>query len=117
MDAQFVDKHTLRISKDTTFARDSIKYADDGQIIDWDPIYVDATVQGNEFTENEVELFYYADPTISTPLINESPSNIQSQVLIPTDFAGNNMEVLDRYATPTCKFIYGGGLKEKITDA
>jgi hypothetical protein len=27
------------------------------------------------------------------------------------------MEVLDRYATPTCKFTYGGGLKEKITDA
>jgi len=110
--ATFIDKNTLRTQ---TFARDDIKCADDSEIINWDPIYIDATVQGNEFTENEVELFYYADPIISDPLINEAPGNIQAQVLIPTDFAGNNMEVLDRYATPTCRYTYGE--KVEVTDA
>jgi hypothetical protein len=71
--ATFVDKTTLRTH---TFPRDEIKYSDDAQIINWDPVYIDATVQGNEFTENEVELFYYADPTISSAQITEAPSNI-----------------------------------------
>jgi hypothetical protein len=42
----------------------------------WDPIYLDATVIGEEFTENQVEVFYYADPTVSRSNIIESPANL-----------------------------------------
>ena len=30
----------------------------------WDPVYLDATVIGEEFTENQVEVFYYEDPLV-----------------------------------------------------
>jgi len=76
--------------------------------VKWDPMYIDATVIGDEFTENEVELFYYSDPIIQGSNIIETPSNIQSQLLIPMDFGANDMNRIDRYATPKCKFTYGG---------
>jgi hypothetical protein len=44
----------------------------------WDPIYVDATVIGDEFTENEVELFYYEDPVLTGANIAEAPANLQA---------------------------------------
>jgi len=44
----------------------------------WDPIYVDATVIGDEFTENEVELFYYEDPVLTGSNIAEAPANLQA---------------------------------------
>lgn len=44
----------------------------------WDPMYIDATVIGDGFTDNQVEVFYYEDPAIIQTNINESPGNIQS---------------------------------------
>jgi hypothetical protein len=44
----------------------------------WDPIFIDATVIGDGFTDNQVEIFYYDDPRILSTNINESPANIQS---------------------------------------
>ena len=97
-----------------TFAQSEVKYQEGGQGVKWDPMYIDATVIGDEFTENEVELFYYSDPTLKGSNIIESPSNIQSQLLIPVDFGANDMNRIDRYATPTCKFTYGA--KEQSTE-
>jgi hypothetical protein len=31
----------------------------------WDPIFIDATVMGDEFTDNQVTLFYYEEPKYS----------------------------------------------------
>jgi len=32
----------------------------------WDPVYIDATVtKDDEFTQNNVEVFYYKDPVLS----------------------------------------------------
>lgn len=82
----------------------------------WDPIYVDATVtKDDEFTRNNVELFYYQDPVLATANIQEAPANIQAQVLISTKFKGNDMNRLVRYATPRCRF--SAGSKVKYTEA
>jgi len=81
----------------------------------WDSLYIDATVIGDEFTENEVELFYYQDPILKSSNIVESPANIQSQLLIATDFSGNWLPRLIRHATPKCRFTAGS--KVQTTDA
>ena len=78
----------------------------------WDPIYIDATVtKDDEFTKNNVEVFYYRDPILLTSNIIESPANIQSQMLIFTDFKGNDMFRIVRYANPKCRFTYGNKVK------
>jgi len=87
--ATFQDKHTLIAP---TFPQSELKYQPTGkgkggnetkedgksQGVLWDPLYIDATVIGDEFTDNEVELFYYQDPTLKGSNIVESPSNVES---------------------------------------
>ena len=73
--ATFVDKNTLAT---TIFPQSQVKYASTGKSVNTDPIYIDATVLGNEFTENQVELFYYQDPQVVSLNVNESPANLQS---------------------------------------
>jgi hypothetical protein len=81
--AVFKDKHTLVAP---TFAQADVKYQGKDKSVLWDPLYIDATVIGDEFTENEVELFYYKDPVLKAANIVEAPSNVQAQLLIATDF-------------------------------
>lgn len=73
----------------------------------WDPIYIDATVIGDEFTENQVELFFYEEMSYTNPNIQSSPANIETQLLIPVDFKRNDMNKVLKYASPSCKFTYG----------
>jgi len=102
--ATYKDKHVLTTP---TFPQPDVKYLDDDKSVKWDPVYVDATVLGDEYTENEVELFYYEDPALKGANIVETPGNIQSQLLIGVDFKGNDMGRLMRYATPKCRFTSG----------
>jgi len=71
--ATFKDKHTLITP---TFPQSDCKYQDNDISVRWDPIYVDATVIGDEFTENNVELFYYEDPAVKGINIHEAPGNL-----------------------------------------
>jgi hypothetical protein len=41
-----------------------------------DPIYIDCLVWGDQYTANQVEVFYYEDPAIKGSNINESPANL-----------------------------------------
>ena len=58
-DATFIDKNTLET---TTFPQGAMNYKDTGDNILWDPITIDASVYENDFTENNVELYYYEEP-------------------------------------------------------
>lgn len=31
----------------------------------WDPVLIDATVIGDEYTQNDIKLYYYQDPTFT----------------------------------------------------
>jgi hypothetical protein len=35
---------------------------EDGKNILWDPITIDASVHGNDFTDNNVNVWYYEEP-------------------------------------------------------
>ena len=112
--ATFKDKNTLVTS---TYAQADVLYKSNDKSVLWDPIYIDATVtKDDEFTNNNVEVFYYQDPVLSTANIIESPANIQSQVLIFADFKKNNMQRLVRYANPKCRFTSASGNKVRETE-
>jgi len=62
--ATFKDKNTLVTS---TFAQADVKYTSTNKSVLWDPVYIDATVtKDDEFTANNVEVFYYQDPVLSS---------------------------------------------------
>ena len=74
----------------------------------WDPFVIDATViKADEFTDSDVELFYYQNPVFTKSNIVESPGNIQSHIIVPADFKKNDMARIVKHATPTCRFTYG----------
>lgn len=54
--AVFRDKRTLVAP---TFAQSEVTYKSSGKSVLWDPMYIEATVLGDEFTDNQVEVFYY----------------------------------------------------------
>lgn len=58
--AVFVDKNTLNT---TSFPQSEVKYSSGGSV-NWDPMYIDALVMGDQFTQNQVEVFYYEDPSL-----------------------------------------------------
>jgi hypothetical protein len=39
-------------------------------------MYIDALVMGDQFTKNQVEIYYYEDPVLTATNINESPANL-----------------------------------------
>lgn len=71
--ATFLDKRTLLAP---TYPQSEVKYRDSDKSVMWDPVHVDATVLGDEFTENEVALFYYEDPVLTGTNINAAPANL-----------------------------------------
>jgi hypothetical protein len=59
---------------------------------------IDATVISEDFTENDVEIFYYEDPEISWKNIEETPANLQSHLFMKMNFKSNDMNRLEQYA-------------------
>jgi len=55
-EATYIDKQTLET---TTFPQLVMNYKENGDNIMWDPLTIDASVYGNDFTDNNVELWYY----------------------------------------------------------
>lgn len=55
---------------------------------------IEASVYENDFTENGVEVYYYEDPELIEKNIDESPANVENQVIVKTDFKSNDMKRL-----------------------
>lgn len=71
-------------------------------------MYIDALVWGDQFTQNQVEMFYYEDPQFRSSNIAESPANLQSQLLLTVDFKNNDLSRLLRLGDTKCRFTAGG---------
>lgn len=73
----------------------------------WDPINIDAAVYGNslnDFTDNNVEVYYYEEPDYKNLSTSESPANVESQIFIAADFKKNPTDRLRKYSNFTCRF-------------
>jgi hypothetical protein len=88
--ATFIDKNTLNT---TTFPSHEMKYYS-GHEVGTDPMYIDALVWGDQFTKNQVEVHYYDEPALRSANIQESPANLQSQLLLTVDFKTNDLYML-----------------------
>jgi len=76
---------------------------EDGTRLDWDPLYVEASVYNNDFTENRVPLYYYEEPQYEH-YSGETPSNIQTEILIGAHIRQQDMRHIRRYAQPKARF-------------
>lgn len=77
-EATFIDKNTLETA---TFAQSVVNYKETEYNILWDPMYIDAAVYGNavtDFTDNNVEIYYYEEPDYKELSTDETPANIES---------------------------------------
>ena len=63
---------------------------DTGESIHNDEFAVEVAVYNEEYTQNEVTIFYYRVPKYSKTIPNEVPSNINDTVMIPADFLIDN---------------------------
>lgn len=57
--ADYIDKTTI---ESPTFPQNVVNYQDNGQNVMWDGMATEGCVYGNTFTENGIEIFYYAEP-------------------------------------------------------
>ena len=80
---------------------------------------VEASVYGGVFTENNIPVFYYAEPTYEEPSESGSPANIEKPLLIPTNFdwSKNNPEQLAKSGNFTCRYTSSDGKKVVYTKA
>ena len=107
--AQFLDKRTLVTP---TFPQSEVRYKSSGKSVMWDALSIDATVIGDEYTQNDVRLYYYQDPVITKTSIAESPSNVEAHLIINADFGGQDKARLVEHAKPTCRFTLGNKVVE-----
>lgn len=70
----------------------------------FDPITIDASVYGTDFTDNNVELWYYEEPEYKSLNEEESPANTESELFINTDFKKNPDDRLKKYSNFTCRY-------------
>lgn len=100
-DATYIDKNTLETD---TYPQSDVNYVSSGYNVGWDPMNIDASVYGNGFTENNVEIWYYEEPDYQGLNTDESPANTESPLYIKTDFKSNPLDRLDKYSNFTCRF-------------
>lgn len=103
-DAKFINKTCLRSG---TFPQSEVHYYSSGSSVMWDPFFIDALVWGDQFTENQVTVQYYDEPTLIRANIDESPANIQSQLLLTINFKNNDMSAIVRSGDSKCLFCRG----------
>ena len=112
---KYVDKNTIEAQ---TFPYNLVTY-DDGKPIYNDEFPVEVMVYGDEFTENNVSVFYFSEPTYSKEIIPaESPANEEELIIIPADLkiysengskAENQEKWLRKYGNATCRFKHKNG--------
>jgi|JI7StandDraft_1071085.scaffolds.fasta_scaffold1116029_1 hypothetical protein len=44
----------------------------------WDPMNIDASVYGNDFTDSNINVYYYEEPSYHDLSTDESPANIEN---------------------------------------
>jgi hypothetical protein len=101
--ADYIDKTTLETG---TYSQVQVNYQRNGENIRLNGMTVEASVYGNIFTENNIEIWYYEDPLYEKLSENGSPRNLQRPIFAKTDFRwnSNDPEKLRKYGNFTCRF-------------
>ncbi len=100
--AKYISKNTL----ETATPPYSEVRKDGKKLANTDPLDVEVSVFGNDYTDNDIQVFYYDKPTYTQPSPAGVPANGQDPILIPTDFKlqTNSLEMLKEHGNYSCRF-------------
>ena len=80
---------------------------------------MEASVLNNVYTENNLEVWYYEEPTYKKISTEGSPLNLETPLFTLTDFkwGTNDLDKLKKYGNMTCRFQSVDGSKILYTKA
>ena len=108
--ARYIDKNNIDTE---TFPYDEVIYESTGSPLEKDEFAVEVSVYGDDFTKNNVTIFYFSEPIYDDPIPDRVPSNGNETILIPTNYRTNYTEpenplneqtIFKRYGNATCRF-------------
>mmetsp|Transcript_47134 Transcript_47134/g.62406 ORF Transcript_47134/g.62406 Transcript_47134/m.62406 type:complete len:196 (-) Transcript_47134:93-680(-) len=99
--ATFKDKNHI---VSPTLPKDELSYSDDNKKVEFgDPVYIEASVYNDDFTENRVPLYYYEEPEYEH-YSGETPANIQTEILIGAKIRQQDMMNIRRFSNAKARF-------------
>jgi hypothetical protein len=104
-EATFKDKHTMT----TKSVPQNILNYKNGTNIGQDGFAVEAAVYNNEFTSNNIQVWYIYDPIFKSISRNSTPINLSLPILIQTEFFWdkNDYDRFQKHSNFTCRFTVG----------
>jgi hypothetical protein len=104
-EATFVDKNTLL----TKSLPQGVLFYTNHTNIGQNGFTVEATVYNNQFTNNNIEVWYIFDPLFKAISRNSTPINLSLPILVTTEFywESNNYDRFVKYSNFTCRFTVG----------
>ena len=122
VDAQFINENLLIAY---SYPKNLVTYRDSGSSIQYDRFSVEVSVYNDDFTNNNITMFYYDEPTVipnlwaasvimdtklkemlSEVTISSMPANLDTFIAIPVD-SGNiitSLKRIEAYSITSCKF-------------
>lgn len=122
VNAEFISEDLIEA---TTFPQNEVSYLKSGDNIGFNKFSVEASVYNNDFTTNNITIFYFDEPeiiqdiftstlplnstekeAIANSLVYTMPANMKSTVKIPIDSSKINkyFKQFNEYANYTCKY-------------
>lgn len=60
----------------------------------WDPFQISVSVYSDQFTDNNINLYYYREPSYEMLGESETPANIKAELLIGVTIHSDDLENL-----------------------
>ena len=101
-DAKYVSKNEI----ETATPHYSGLAADGRPLAMSEPLDLEVSVYGDQFTDNNVQVYYYEEPDFKKATPRGVPANGQDPILVETDFKldQNDKKILYEYSNFTCRF-------------
>jgi len=91
-----------------TLPQSQLIYQKTGNPVMWDPFQISVSVYSDQFTDNNIKLHYYREPSFSMLGEKETPANIPAELLIGATIDPDDLENLRLHAKPGCRFTGAG---------
>ena len=107
---RYIDKNNIEAE---TLPYDDVVYESSGKHLDDDEFPVELSVYGDDYTNNNVTIFYFAEPIYGDPIPNQVPANGDEPLFMVTDYRTkrsdpnnplNEEEIFPKYGNATCRF-------------
>lgn len=114
--ADYIDKATIESG---TYPQREVNFKDNNENIKLDGMAIEASVVGNAFTENNIEIWYYEQPDYLSTSISGTPANQEKPIFTKTNFKWNvnDIDRFQKFGNFSCRFTSLDGKKVVYTKA